>query len=148
MRKRAIILSGIAAVALSLGAVSAPASAADAAVAAETPALLLSGVWTKKSFKSSGTWEIFSEGDKTFIKLSADFKTRKAPDLKIFMSPLAAQNANGRNATQGSRLIAPLTSNEGEQIYLIPDSVDLASFKSILIHCQAYAKLWSAANIR
>ncbi len=148
MRKRAIILNGIAAAALSLGAASAPAFAADTAVAAETSGLLFSGVWMKKSFKSSGTWKIFSERDKTFVKLSAEFKTRKAPDLKIFLSPLAAQDANGGNATQGSILIAPLTSNQGEQIFLIPDSVDLASFKSILIHCQAYAKLWSAADIR
>ncbi len=148
MRKRAVILSGIAAVALTLGAVSAPAFAADAAVVAKAASVLFSGVWTKKSFKSSGTWEIFSEGDKTFVKLSADFKTRKAPDLKIFLSPLAAKDVNGRNATNGAVLIAPLTSRSGEQVYEIPEGVDFANFKSVLIHCEAYAKLWSAADLR
>ncbi|NOX83283.1 MAG: DM13 domain-containing protein [Alphaproteobacteria bacterium] len=148
MRKRFIILSGIAAIALTLGAVSAPAFAADTAVATKASELLFSGVWTKKSFKSSGTWEIFSEGDKTFVKLSADFKTRKAPDLKIFLSPLAAKDTNGRNAANGSVLIAPLTSRSGEQIYEIPEGIDFADFKSILIHCEAYAKLWSAADLR
>jgi electron transfer DM13 len=148
MRKRTIILSGITAVALTFGAVSAPAFAAEPAVSTKASSVLFSGAWTKKSFKSSGTWEIFSEGDKTFVKLSADFKTRKAPDLKLFLSPLAAKDTNGRNATDGSVLVAPLTSNSGEQIYLIPDSVDFTQFKSILIHCEAYSKLWSAANIR
>lgn len=106
-----------------------------------------SGSWTKKSFKSSGTWEIYAEGDKTFVKLSADFRTRNAPDLKIFLSPLAAKETNGRNATNGSVLIAPLTSNAGEQVYEIPASVNLADFKSILIHCEQYSKLWSAADL-
>ncbi len=148
MRKQAIILSAIAALALTLGAVSAPAFATDTTVAAKASELLFSGVWTKKSFKSSGTWEIFSEGGNTFVKLSADFRTRKAPDLKLFLSPLAAKDANGRNAANGSVLIAPLTSNTGEQVYEIPDAVDFANFKSILIHCEAYSKLWSAADLR
>jgi electron transfer DM13 len=148
MRKRTIILSGITAVALTFGAMSAPTFAAEPVAANKASSVLFSGDWTKKSFKSSGTWEIFSEGDKTFVKLSADFKTRKAPDLKLFLSPLAAQDTNGGNATDGSALVAPLTGNSGEQIYLIPDSIDFTQIKSILIHCEAYSKLWSAADIR
>ncbi len=108
---------------------------------------LFAGDWTKKSFKSSGTWEIYAEDGVTYVKLSADFRTRNAPDLKIFLSPLAADKTNGRNATAGSVLVAPLTSNAGEQVYAIPDGVDLASFKSILIHCEQYSKLWSAADL-
>ena len=107
----------------------------------------LSGVWTKKSFKSAGTWEIYTDGDKSFVRLSADFRTRNAPDLKIFLSPLAASETTGKNATDGAVLVAPLSSNAGEQIYEIPAGVDLADFKSILIHCEQYSKLWSAADL-
>lgn len=106
-----------------------------------------SGAWTKKSFKSSGTWEIYSDGDKSYVKLSADFRTRNAPDLKIFLSPLAANEATGKNATDGAVLVSPLSSNAGEQVYEIPADVDLADFKSILIHCEQYSKLWSAADL-
>ena len=108
---------------------------------------LFQGVWTKKSFKVSGDWSIVEKGGKTYVKLSDDFRTRNAPDLKIFLSPLSASEANGRNATNGSVLVAPLTSNAGAQMYEIPAGVDLASFGSILIHCEAYSKLWSAADL-
>jgi hypothetical protein len=108
---------------------------------------LYSGQWTKKSFKSSGTWEIYAEGGKTFVKLSSDFRTRNAPDLKIFLSPQAARDTNGRNATNGAVLISPLSSNSGEQVYEIPEGVDLAAYKSILIHCEQFSKLWSAADL-
>lgn len=114
---------------------------------AEKAAADFSGEWTKKSFKSSGAWSIYTDGDKTFVKLSADFRTRNAPDLKIFLSPLPASKTNGRNATKGSVLIAPLSSNAGEQVYEIPAGVNLADFKSILIHCEQYSKLWSAADL-
>ncbi len=145
-----LVLSAFAATALTVGATTAPAWAdhnhsADEAHAASE--MLHSGVWSKKSFKSSGDWSIVKEGDRMLIKLSDDFKTRKAPDLKIFLSPLAAADANGKNATNGSMLIAPLSSNKGAQTYEIPAGVDLADYKSILIHCEAYSKLWSAADL-
>ena len=138
------ILAAFAALFLTGFGLSAPAAAAAAASEHE---ILHEGSWTKKSFRSAGTWTIYQEGDRTFVKLSADFRTRNAPDLKIFLSPTEAKKANGRNATNGSVLIAPLTSNAGEQVYEIPQSVDLASFKSILIHCQQFSKLWSAADL-
>ncbi|MEO1251151.1 MAG: DM13 domain-containing protein [Pseudomonadota bacterium] len=126
----------------------APAAATAAAAAEEAPrAVHYSGEWTKKSFNSSGTWEIYEENGSTFVKLSADFRTRNAPDLKIFLSPLAASDANNKNATDGAVLISPLSSNRGEQIYEIPADVDLSAFQSILIHCERFSKLWSAADI-
>ena len=143
-----LILSALAATILSAGSALAPTLAEqggnDAQAASET---LYSGVWTKKSFKSSGDWSIVREGGKTLVNLSADFKTRDAPDLKIFLSPLAAADATGKNATNGSIMVAPLSSNAGAQTYEIPAGVDLADYKSILIHCEAYAKLWSAADL-
>lgn len=132
-------------------AATAPATAAESTNSEMTDTAadgtLHTGAWTKKSFKSAGTWEIYSEDGKSFVKLSADFRTRNAPDLKIFLSPLAASETTGKNATDGAVLIAPLSSNSGEQVYEIPAGVDLASFKSILIHCEQYSKLWSAADL-
>ena len=148
MNKRAIIFSAVAAAILSITGLTSAAHAehhaGEAAMASEA---LYSGQWMKKSFKSSGTWEIYQEDGKTFVKLSSDFRTRNAPDLKIFLSPRAANQANGKNATDGSFRIAELTSNAGEQIYEIPASVNLADYKSILIHCEQYSKLWSASDL-
>ncbi len=143
------ILVALASVGFAVAATAPAAAGQDlhVAMAEATAETLFTGDWTKKSFKSSGVWEIYSEAGKTYVKLSADFRTRNAPDLKIFLSPLAASETNGRNATTGSVLIAPLTSNAGEQVYEIPASVDLADFKSILIHCEQYSKLWSAADL-
>ena len=143
-----VILSALAATVLTAAAAAAPALAAQSSDAAQDASETLhTGVWKKKTSKSSGEWSIVKEHGRTFVKLSDDFKTRKAPDLKIFLSPLSAAAANGKNATEGAVLISALSSHKGAQIYEIPAGVDLAAYKSILIHCEAYAKLWSAADL-
>ncbi|MHA7870836.1 MAG: DM13 domain-containing protein [Hyphococcus sp.] len=150
MTRRALFLSAIAATALSLTAGAGVAQAEPqegASAAAEAATHLYSGAWTKKSFKSSGTWTIYQEDGRTFVKLSSDFRTRSAPDLKIFLSPLAASETTGKNATEGAFRVAELTSNAGEQIYEIPASVNLNDYQSILIHCEQYSKLWSASDL-
>ena len=143
-----VIFSALAAVALTAAAFAAPAFTQHGGAAAEDAMQTLhKGTWTKKSFKAAGEWTIYSENGKTYVKLSSDFRTRNAPDLKIFLSPRAASQTNGKNATDGSVLISQLSSNSGEQVYEIPASVNLADYRSILIHCEQYSKLWSAANL-
>ncbi|MEO9969753.1 MAG: DM13 domain-containing protein [Hyphomonadaceae bacterium] len=121
------------------------AEAAAAAVPAD--GILTSGTWTKKKRTSKGTWSITREGGELFVKLDDDFSTRNAPDLKIFLSPLSAAEAANANATDGALLISLLSSNKGAQSYMIPSGTDLANYQSILIHCEDYTILWSAADL-
>ena len=124
-------------------------AAAAAAAAAAVPAdgILASGTWTKKKRTSKGTWSIAREGGELFVKLDDDFSTRNAPDLKIFLSPLSAAETSNANAINGALLVSPLSSNKGAQSYKIPSGTDLADYKSILIHCENFTVLWSAADL-
>lgn len=101
------------------------------------------GEWTKISFKIKGTWTI---ADRT-LTLSDDFKTKGAPDLKLFLSPLAKEDITGNNATEGSVLIAPLKSRKGGQEYRLPDGIDLKNYQSLVLHCEKYSKVWGAADL-
>lgn len=103
--------------------------------------------WTKKSFAVEGTWQIVKEGEDRFLVLSDDFKTRSAPDLKLFLSTHTVSEAGNRNATEGSLLIAPLRSNRGGQRYALPENVDLDQYSSVLLHCEQYSKLWAASAL-
>ena len=109
--------------------------------------VLHKGVWRKKFARSAGEWSIVERGGKRFVVLSDDFKTRGAPDLKIFLSPTSAADATGDNATSGSLLVAELAARRGGQTYELPAGADLGAYRSILIHCEAYSKLWSAADL-
>ncbi len=120
-------------------------AAADAANAQD--ATIATGGFTNVDMKTTGTWSFETRADGVYAVLAADFKARKAPDLKIFLSKLPASDVDGDNATDGV-FVAALTSHKGAQAFKLPAGVDLASFQSIVIHCQQYSKFWAAGNIR
>ena len=101
------------------------------------------GGWNKKSFSIAGNWSI----DGNVLTLSDDFKTKSAPDLKIFLSTTALAKLNGDNATRNAVLISPLASASGGQQYQLPAGIDLSQFSTIIIHCERYSKLWGGAPL-
>ncbi|MEO0577024.1 MAG: DM13 domain-containing protein [Pseudomonadota bacterium] len=103
--------------------------------------------WTKRSQKIKGTWQIVETDAGTFLELDDAFKTRNAPDLKLFLSPLAADDVNARNATSGSVLISKLKKAKGAQRYEIPADIDLSQFQTLVLHCEAYTKLWGVSAL-
>lgn len=96
-----------------------------------------------------GSWEITQEAGKTYLLLKEDFQAKKAPDLKLFFSKLALDEIDGSNAAgEASLLLSPLQQFKGAQRYLIPDTVDLAGYQSLILHCEQYSKLWGGAPLR
>jgi len=104
--------------------------------------------WQVQEYATDGLWRIESRPDGRYLVLSKDFKTKRGPDLKLFLSPTAADRVTGKTATAGSVLIAPLTSNRGGSEYAIPADVDLDAFSSLVLHCEKFSKLWAAAPLR
>lgn len=101
----------------------------------------------KKSKSIKGSFNVVERGDKTFVVFSNDFKAKRGPDLKVFLSPTQISSASGKNALNGSINLGALKTNKGTQEYEIPAGVDLASFESILVHCEAYSVLWGGSDI-
>lgn len=106
-----------------------------------------SGAFAKKKYKVKGQFEIVEKDGQTILRLSDDFKTKAGPDLKIFLSPQSAQTVTGATATQGAVNIGALVTNKGGSDYVIPASVDLSLFSSVLVHCEQYSVLWAAGSI-
>jgi len=106
-----------------------------------------SGQFTKATYKIQGDWEIVKENGQTILRLSDDFKTKRGPDLKIFLNPNSLDAVTGATATSGAIKLGELKSNKGAQDYVIPADIDLANFGSLLIHCEAFSKLWGGANL-
>jgi hypothetical protein len=108
---------------------------------------LYEGGFTNVEKRTSGSWRIFEKDGARFIALSEDFRTRGAPDLKLFLHPEEASSVNGSNATQGSVLVSPLASKKGAQVYEIPAGVALEDYASIVIHCEQFSVFWAAGDL-
>ncbi len=105
------------------------------------------GRWTNKGYDIDGTWKIVQKADKTVLVLDENFKTRKGPDLKIFLSKIALKDIKGSKVKYSSVLVSPLKSPKGAQEYEIPADISLEDYASVLIHCEAYAHLWGGATL-
>jgi len=102
--------------------------------------------FVKKKNKINGDWAFKQEGNKTYIVFYANFKTKKGPDLKIFLTKKNMDQVTSKNALDASIFLENLKSNGGEQKYLIPSSIDISQYKSIIIHCKKYTILWGGSN--
>lgn len=101
----------------------------------------------KKSFSLKGSVTIEQRGDHTVIVFSDDFRTKNGPDLKVFLSKQSVANATGRSATSQAVRLGVLQSNKGAQEYVLPKGINIADFNSLLVHCEAYSKLWGGVDI-
>ena len=102
--------------------------------------------FTNVAMKTTGNWSIEKRADGNYIVLADNFKTRGAPDLKVFLHTLPAGDIENDNAGEGL-FIAELKNKKGAQEYKIPASVNLSDYQSFVIHCEQYTKFWAAGSL-
>ena len=107
-----------------------------------------SGGWNKQEIKVKGAWSIEQRADGNYLVLDDAFKTKKAPDLKLFVSKKGFSSINGKNATDGAVLVSKLKSTKGGQEYKIPANINLSDYSSLVLHCEQYSKLWASTPLK
>jgi hypothetical protein len=110
------------------------------------PAAVSTGGFENQESSIDGGWRIETRDDGRYLVFDDDFRTRRGPDLKIFLSIEAAANVTGDNAANGL-FLAELESHRGTQAYRLPDDLDLEAYASVVIHCERFSKLWGAGDL-
>ena len=104
--------------------------------------------WIKKNYAVSGNWSVETNGEKSYLVLHSDFKTSKGPDLKLFLTKKSAVTiGKSESVEKYGVLLGELKSNKGAQKYLIPSNISISDFKSIVVHCEQYTKVWGASSL-
>ena len=104
--------------------------------------------WDKKTKKTTGAYEIVSRDGVLVVRFAEKFKTSKAPEpLHILLSRSAAKDTTNKNAESGATRVATLAKVKGSQEYTLNGVTDLRGYRSILLNCKKYTKLWSAAAL-
>ena len=107
----------------------------------------ISGSFVQKNKSLKGSWQILEVNGQTVIRFEDDFKASRGPDLKVFLSPQGIDAVNGKTATDGAVLLGKLQNTRGHQDYIVPAGVNLSSFNSVLVHCEAFSVLWGGGAI-
>lgn len=105
-------------------------------VPTDTSILKYSGSFMPTSGISvSGQAKIYLDNAQYKVELS-NFSITSGPDLKVYLSK--------SNTPTDFVSLGNLTSNT---IYLIPQNLDVSSYKYVLIHCQQYNHLFAIATL-
>ncbi|MEM1229885.1 MAG: DM13 domain-containing protein [Pseudomonadota bacterium] len=102
--------------------------------------------WGKPSVE--GDWKIVEQDGTHYIELSENFRAKKGPDVKIFLSPTPAAQVTGTNAVNGSVLVKQIDDFDGQARIALPAGTDLSQFQSLVFHCEAFSKLWGSSALR
>lgn len=96
----------------------------------------LAGTFVAAEAPTTGTAQIIEEDGQRYVVLDSTFSTTDmAPDLHVVLE--TSEVPPGSYSSFGSFVnLGALQSVTGEQRYPIPDSVDLAEFKSVSIWCR------------
>ena len=105
------------------------------------------GTWQKQNKSISGYFKIEKSNGANYVVLSEDFKTKSAPDLKLFLSKKKVSDITGKNATKDAFLVSALKKSKGGQKYKVPSNIKLSDYTSLIIHCEQYGIFWGGGSL-
>jgi Electron transfer DM13 len=117
------------------------------------PSTAKSGTFVSGEHETKGTARIVTKNGKSFLELDSDFKTSNlGPDLFVILhksdNVLSTTKPPAYPIKEGEYVIlAPLQKFSGVQSYAIPESVDLAQYKSAVIWCRQFNATFGTASL-
>jgi Electron transfer DM13 len=97
--------------------------------------VLASGDFVKSEHPTSGTAQIVMENGKKYLKFDSSFKSEAGPDVFVLLHRQGTPKRYGKTDYVSLGRIKKVT---GQQMYLIPNRVDITKFKSVVIWCRQF----------
>lgn len=133
---------------------SATLAGANTLMAQNQTVALMSGTFLAAEKPATGTARIVTQNGHRYLELDSAFSTSdQGPDLHVLLEASAKPPQSYTSQNSGSYInLGKLHKFKGAQRYPIPDSVNLANFKSVSVWCRmanatfGYAPLRSAST--
>lgn len=125
------------------------AAPANVEVAQANQAVLLASGTLKngeRRYKGSGSAGIYQLADGSYLLRFEDFKVTNGPDLRVLLVE-HPDPANRDDVQPGYVDLGRLKGNKGNQNYVIPETVDLSKYSSVIIYCRAFHSMFSSAPL-
>ena len=125
--------------------------AAEAAETGEPLARQLSaGTFISHEHPTTGTARVIEQPDGSRVLAIENLDTTSGPDVHVWLS--AADVVEGRDGwyTAGTAAyvdLGPIKGNQGDQLYEIPEDVDLSRFVAVSLWCVPFGVSFAAAQL-
>jgi hypothetical protein len=123
-------------------------SNSDTTVAQSQPVALVSGTFVAGEKPTTGEARIVTEDGHRYLEIDAAFSTsNQGPDLHVLLDTPERPPQTYQNLGSAINL-GRLHDYKGAQRYPIPDTVNLTSFKSVVIWCRMANATFGYASLR
>jgi hypothetical protein len=95
-----------------------------------------------------GTATIFENASGTKVLRFTNFEATNGPDLKVWLVKAGDIKASADVKASAWVALGPLKGNIGDQNYVIPGDVTIADYKTVVIWCEQFGVLFSAADLK
>jgi hypothetical protein len=124
-------------------------SAAPSAAPAAGPRVLSTGRFRNLEHETRGVARIVQLSDGSRYVRFENFRTSSGPDVIVALSSIPATEEDWGAYDDGGFLsLGALKGNVGNQNYVVPASVDLSKYRSIVVWCRRFTVGFGAAPIR
>lgn len=117
------------------------------AMTAPSTTVLASGSFYDVDQVGRGTVHVYRFEDGTAAMRLEDFFATPNVDLEVRLSPLAAPQTTEEYLSAPSELVARLDVTAGSMNFLVPATIDLAQFQSVVIWCPPIQSAYAAATL-
>jgi hypothetical protein len=97
--------------------------------------------------KGSGHAKVFLVGVDRYIVRLEDFRATNGPDLVVYLAKHPSPTQGSHVKDGGYISLGKLKGNVGNQNYAVPGGTDIADYNSIVIWCELFGVLFSAAAL-
>lgn len=114
------------------------------------PVQLASGSLISHEHATTGTVRIIQQPDGSRILTLENLDTSNGPDVHVWLSAADVVEGLGGWYTAGSAEhfdLGLIKGNQGNQVYKIPESVDLSRYKSVDLWCEQFSVSFGAAQL-
>lgn len=130
-------------------AASSPVASSPPVVAAPTgPMLLREGTFVDgdPGHHGEGTARLIRDAEGSHILRFEDFSVTNGPDLFVILSTDPDGSRSSAAASDALNL-GRLRATDGNINYAVPDGVDLAAYRSVIIYCRAFRVVFAVATL-
>lgn len=112
--------------------------ASSSIVAQSSAEEIMNGVFVAAEAPTSGNAKIMQEDGVNYLVIDSSFSTTdQAPDLQILLDTVEVPPQKYEGSEAGRYVnLGGIQNTMGEQVYPIPNAIDVSEMKSVVVHCR------------
>lgn len=117
------------------------------AFASHASALNVKGKFKTKAHKINGAWALLEIEGHQVISFHDNFKTQNSENLRLLLSKTSIRQLNKTSSIEDPINLGLIKSHTGDQHYIVPKTINIEDYKSVLIHSESENIIWGGFDI-